>query len=88
VPFEYEAKITELQQTLNELDEKLSGITKQQDVVADDDELDVAETAETKSEKAKREEIYSAEDGDYQPVPNSPDDDDDEPGTPRRGRSA
>jgi DNA repair exonuclease SbcCD ATPase subunit len=91
VPFEYEAKIAELQQTLAELDEKLSGITKQQDVVADDDELDVAETAETaetKEQKAKREEIYNVEEGDYQPVPDTPDNDDDEPGTPRRGRSA
>jgi DNA repair exonuclease SbcCD ATPase subunit len=75
VPFEHEEKLVELEKLLEELDEKLSGISKQEDVIADDDELE-----ETKEQRAKREQIYDTDDSDYQPVP---DDDDDTPDLPQ-----
>jgi N12 class adenine-specific DNA methylase len=88
VPFEYEEKIIELEKLLAELDAKLSGAEQQQDVIADEDDLEKSEVianGETKEQKAEREEIYSVDHNDHQPVPNS---DDDEPETPRRGRVA
>jgi hypothetical protein len=79
VPFEHEQKIVELEKLLEELDEKLSGISKQEDVIADEDDLEQGETAK---EKAVREELYNTDDNDYQPVAN-----DDEPLPPtRKGR--
>jgi N12 class adenine-specific DNA methylase len=83
VPFEYEEKIIELEKLLAELDAKLSGADQQQDVIADEDDLEKNEVIETKEQKAEREEIYSAEDRDYQAVP-----DEDISETPRRGRVA
>jgi N12 class adenine-specific DNA methylase len=76
VPFEYEGKITELEKKLEELDAILSGVTQQQDVIADSDDLEQAETSE---QKEKREKIYSADHNDYQAVP---DDDGDTPTQP------
>ena len=51
----------------------MSGITEQQDDIGYDDELIESATA-----KKEREEIYSADDNDYQPVPDVPDNDSDE----------
>jgi hypothetical protein len=81
IPFEYEAEIAKLEAELEEIDARLSGITEQQDVTADPDETELVETAEEKSE---REKIYSADDGDYQPVP---DDDTPDPPEPPRGKT-
>ena len=57
---------------LSDLDFRLSGVDAQEDVVSDSedrDSVETAESAETKDEKAEREKIYNAKDGDYQPVP-------------------
>ena len=75
VPFEHEEKIKELEETLAELDARLSGVTQQEDVCADPEEEDLVETNVQKSE---REKVYSADDNDYQAVP----DDYDEPDPP------
>jgi len=86
VAFEHEAKIIELETKLEELDKKLSGITEQEDVLADPEEQPLIETADEKSE---REKIYSANDDDFQPVPDSvdPDNDDNPKQSPtKRGR--
>jgi hypothetical protein len=47
VPFEHEEKLAELTKQLEELDAKLSGVTEQQEIVADFEDDDFAETAET-----------------------------------------
>ena len=39
VPFEYADKIAELEKTLEEVDDRLSGVTKQEDVIGDSEEI-------------------------------------------------
>ena len=72
VPFEYEDKLAELEQLLTEIDERLSGIRSQDDVIADDDDLDVGEPAKTKQTSQ-----IKPEQGESEP-----------PETPRKGRVA
>jgi hypothetical protein len=75
VPFEHEDRIVELRKLLAELDERLSGSSQQEDVIADDDDLD--EPAPKKSQTAKSGEVIEVTEVDDKPP--TPDD------TQRRG---
>jgi hypothetical protein len=78
--FEHGDRIVELEKLLEELDDKLSGVTKQEDVTADPEDMELVETNE---EKAEREAVYNADDSDYQPTN---DDDDPDLSQGRKGR--
>jgi hypothetical protein len=81
VPFEYEDKIAELTKELEILDARLSGITKQEDVIANDDDLEQGETEAEKSKTANNTDT----DDDEPPTPPTPDG---AAEIPRRGRAA
>jgi hypothetical protein len=87
VPFEYDEEVSRLERRFEELNEKLSGITEQEDVTADPEDVDFVETAE---EKVEREKLYSADDNDYQAVENDERDntpDKDTPEPPQKGKN-
>ena len=56
-------------QELNELEEKLSGLSVQEDDVYDPEEVII----ETSEEKSYRESIYNVDNSDYQPTENEND---------------
>ena len=91
IPCEYDEKIAELEKTMEELNAKLSGVTEQEDVIADDDDLDVSKSSKSGkseksvSEKSKHDEIPEA-DNTKQPV--SEKNEPDSPEIPKRGRVA
>lgn len=66
-PFEREKELEDKKEEYRELDEKLSELSVQEDVVFDPEEEPIAETTE---EKAEREKIYSVDENDYQPTDN------------------
>jgi hypothetical protein len=76
IPFEHEDEIIRLEKLLKELDDELSGASKQEDVYDDPED---EETALTAKEKAERERLDNTDDRDYEVIQ------DDDP--PPRGRS-
>lgn len=64
-PFAHEEELENKIQELNELEEKLAGLSVQEDDVFDPEEEPIIETAE---EKSQRESIYNVDDSDYQPT--------------------
>ncbi len=75
-PFSHEKELEEKVEEFQKLEEKLSGLSVQEDVVIDPEEEPIIETAE---EKSARESIYNVDENDYQPTEN-----DDNPNTFRR----
>ena len=69
-PFSHETELAEKIEEFQKLEEKLSGISVQEDVVFDPEEEPIVETAE---EKSAREKIYNVDDDDYQPTENDDD---------------
>jgi hypothetical protein len=77
VPFEYEEKIVELEKRFEELNSKLSGITKQEDVIGDPDDAELSDV-----------DVLCADDNDYQAVENDEcDDTPDTPNPPQKGQN-
>lgn len=66
-PFSHELELAEKIDEFQKLEEKLSGLSVQEDVVFDPEEEPIVETAE---EKSAREKIYNVDDDDYQPTEN------------------
>ncbi len=66
-PFSHETELAEKIEEFQKLEEKLSGLSVQEDVVFDPEEEPIVETAE---EKSAREQIYNVDDDDYQPTDN------------------
>ncbi|MCM1508099.1 MAG: methyltransferase domain-containing protein [Ruminococcus flavefaciens] len=66
-PFSHETELAEKIEEFQKLEEKLSGLSVQEDVVFDPKEEPIIETAE---EKSAREKIYNVDDDDYQPTDN------------------
>lgn len=66
IPFAHEEELAEKTDELQKLEEKLSGLSVQEDDAADAEEEVIVETAEEKSE---REKLFSVDDDDYQPTP-------------------
>ena len=66
-PFSHESELAEKIDEFQKLEEKLSGLSIQEDVVFDPEEEPIVETAE---EKSAREKIYNVDDDDYQPTEN------------------
>lgn len=64
-PFSHETELAEKIEEFQKLEEKLSGLSVQEDVVFDPEEEPIIETAE---EKSTREKIYNVDDDDYQPT--------------------
>ena len=64
-PFSHELELAEKIEEFQKLEEKLSGLSVQEDVVFDPEEEPIVETAE---EKSAREKIYNVDDDDYQPT--------------------
>lgn len=64
-PFAHEEELENKIQELNELEEKLAGLSVQENDVYDPEEEPIIETAE---EKSQRESIYNVDDSDYQPT--------------------
>ena len=64
-PFSHETELAEKIEEFQKLEEKLSGLSVQEDVVFDPEEEPIVETAE---EKSAREKIYNVDDDDYQPT--------------------
>ncbi len=67
IPFAQEKELEEKIQEFQKLEEKLSGLSVQEDVILDPEEEPIVETAEEKSE---REKIYNVDDNDYPPTEN------------------
>lgn len=67
VPFPCEKELEEKAEEFRELDEKLSGLSVQEDIIFDPQE----EIIETKEEKTQREAIYNSDEDDYQPTENN-----------------
>jgi hypothetical protein len=92
VPCEYDEKIIELEKELEVLDARLSGIKQQEDVIADDDDLDVSKSGKpAKSEKSEKPVSENLErekelQADNAQKSDTPDNNDGE--IPRRGRVA
>ena len=87
VPYENEERIVELKKLIAELDTRLSGITQQEDVIADDDDFEQSEIKSVKKSEAKSNTADSADnDDDKPPTPPTPDGAAAE--IPRRGRAA
>lgn len=62
IPFSQEQELEQKMQEFEELEEKLAGLSVQEDDVFDSEEEPIIETAE---EKAQRESIYNVDDNDY-----------------------
>ena len=74
VPFDGEEELLKARIDFAELEERLSGLSEQQDAIIDPDETDEEETAE---ERAEREAYQNADDDDYPMIPDE--------NAPRRG---
>ena len=74
VPFDGEEELLKARIKFAELEERLSGLSEQQDAIIDPEETDEEETAE---ERAEREAYQNADDDDYPMIP--------EDNTPRQG---
>lgn len=66
IPFPHEAELEKKIEDLQQIEEKLAGISVQEDEVCDADEDDIVESA---SEAEKRKQVYNVDDDDYQPIP-------------------
>ena len=69
IPFPHDKELESKMQELNELEEKLSGLSVQEDDVYDPEEVII----ETSEEKSYRESIYNVDNSDYQPTENEND---------------
>ena len=74
VPFDREEELLKAKIDFAELEERLSGLSEQQDAIIDPDETDDEESAE---ERAEREAYLNADDDDYPMIPDD--------NTPRHG---
>ncbi|MGN1036913.1 MAG: hypothetical protein ACI4PX_03995, partial [Ruminococcus sp.] len=66
-PFAYEQELLEKAEEFKKLDEKLSDLSVQEDIIIDPEEEPIVETEE---EKLKREAVYNTDENDYQPTEN------------------
>lgn len=66
-PFSHENELKEKIEEFQELEKKLAGLSVQEDVIIDPEEVPIIETAE---EKSIREKIYNVDENDYQPTEN------------------
>lgn len=64
-PFAYEQELLEKAEEFKKLDEKLSELSVQEDIIIDPEEEPIVETEE---EKSKREAVYNTDENDYQPT--------------------
>ena len=67
MPFLHESELEEKIEEFQKLEEKLSGLSVQEDVVFDPEEEPIIESTE---EKSARESIYNVDENDYQPTEN------------------